>query len=162
LHLWLHRRGDELLLGAVAAFLARYQGLSRAHTASDLNVFLAWCTARALDPLAARRVDVELYVRWLLEQRRFKPSTVSRRLSVVCFYRTCVIDASLDHSPAALFAGHQCRPSVAGGAVNISGAVRIGGDPVLAGRSRMGTVMQVKIAIYYAETHGMRALWCTK
>ena len=34
--------------------------------------------------------------------RRFKPSTVSRRLSVVtCFYRTCVIDAVLDASPAA-------------------------------------------------------------
>jgi integrase/recombinase XerD len=30
----------------------------------------------------ARRVDVELFVRWLQEVRRFKPSTVSRRLSV--------------------------------------------------------------------------------
>ena len=48
-------------------------------------------------------------VRWLQEQRRFKPSTVSRRLSVVvCFYRTCVIDAILDHSPAA----HVRRPPV--------------------------------------------------
>jgi site-specific recombinase XerD len=56
---------------------------------------------RTADPLAVRRVDVELYVRWLQEERRFKPSTVSRRLSVVvCFYRTCVIDAVLDHSPA--------------------------------------------------------------
>jgi integrase/recombinase XerD len=45
---------------------------------------------------------VELFVRWLEEIRRFKPSTVSRRLSVVtCFYRTCVIDAVLDASPAA-------------------------------------------------------------
>lgn len=33
------------------------------------------------------------FVRWLEEVRRFKPPTVSRRLSVVtCFYRTCVID----------------------------------------------------------------------
>jgi len=39
---------------------------------------------------------------WLQEVRRFKPSTVSRRLSVViCFYRTCVIDAVLEHSSAA-------------------------------------------------------------
>ena len=38
-------------------------------------------------------------MRWLEEVRRFKPSTVSRRLSVVtCFYRTCVIDAVLDAS----------------------------------------------------------------
>jgi site-specific recombinase XerC len=33
--------------------------------------------------------------------RRHQPSTVSRRLSVVAgFYRTCVIDGVLEHSPA--------------------------------------------------------------
>jgi integrase/recombinase XerD len=47
------------------------------------------------------RVDVERYVRWLQDVRRFAPSTVSRRLSVVVgFYRVCVIDAILAHSPA--------------------------------------------------------------
>jgi integrase/recombinase XerD len=51
--------------------------------------------------LAVRRLDVELYVRWLQEARRLQPSTVSRRLSVVIgFYRTCVIDGVLEHSPA--------------------------------------------------------------
>ena len=100
---------DDLLRVAIAAYLARYQGQSRIHTDSDLRVYLRWCADQRLDPLAARRVDVELYVRWLQEQRRFKPSTVSRRLSVVvCFYRTCVIDAILDHSPAA----HVRRPPV--------------------------------------------------
>ena len=35
------------------------------------------------------------------EVRRFKPSTVSRRFSVAGgFYRTCVIDGVLEHSPA--------------------------------------------------------------
>jgi integrase len=35
------------------------------------------------------------------EVRRFKPSTVSRRMAVVTgFYRTCVIDSVLEHSPA--------------------------------------------------------------
>jgi integrase/recombinase XerD len=43
------------------------------------------------------------------EIRRFKPSTVSRRFSVVAgFYRTAVIDGALDHSPAE----HVRRPSV--------------------------------------------------
>jgi integrase/recombinase XerD len=43
------------------------------------------------------------------EIRRFKPSTVSRRFSVTAgFYRTCVIDGLLDHSPAE----HVRRPSV--------------------------------------------------
>jgi integrase/recombinase XerD len=93
---------DDLLRVAIAAHLARYKGLSRAHTSSDLRVFLRWCAEHHLDPLRVRRADVELFVRWLEEIRRFKPSTVSRRLSVVtCFYRTCVIDAVLDASPAA-------------------------------------------------------------
>ena len=41
-------------------------------------------------------------MRWCQEVRQFKPSTVSRRTSVVCgFYRTCVIDGILERSPAA-------------------------------------------------------------
>jgi hypothetical protein len=40
-------------------------------------------------------------VRWLQDVRRFQPSTVSRRLSVVIgFNRVCVIDDILPHSPA--------------------------------------------------------------
>jgi integrase/recombinase XerD len=91
----------ERLRVAAAAYLARYRGLSRDHTASDLRVFPVWCAERDLDPLAAQRALLELYVRWCQEVRRFKPSTVSRRTSVVCgFYRTCVIDGLLEHSPA--------------------------------------------------------------
>jgi hypothetical protein len=58
---------------AIAAYLARYKGLSRYHTESDLRVFLRWCADRGLDPLALRRVDVELFVRWLQEVGQFKP-----------------------------------------------------------------------------------------
>jgi integrase/recombinase XerD len=66
----------------------------------DLRVYLRWCTDQNLDPLEARRVDIEVYLRWLQDTRRFKPSTVARRLSVVaCFYRTCVLDTILDRSP---------------------------------------------------------------
>jgi hypothetical protein len=40
-------------------------------------------------------------VRWMQETRRYKPSTVSRRTSVLAgFYRTCVIDGVLEHSRA--------------------------------------------------------------
>lgn len=86
---------------AVAAYLARFKGQSRIHTESDLRSYLNWCESRGLDPLAATRPHIELYVRWLQEVRRYRPSTVSRRMSVVAgFYRTCVIDAVLQHSPA--------------------------------------------------------------
>ncbi|MGZ4664782.1 MAG: hypothetical protein ACXV5Q_06965, partial [Frankiaceae bacterium] len=87
---------------AVAAYLARFKGQSRVHTESDLRGYLSWCADRGLDPLAAARPHIELYLRWLQEVRRYRPSTVSRRLSVVAgFYRTCVIDGLLlEHSPA--------------------------------------------------------------
>ena len=86
---------------AIAAYLARYKGHTRAHAESDLRSFLTWCERQGLDPLAARRPHVELFLRWMQEVCRYKPSTVSRRLSIVAgFYRTCVIDGLLEHSPA--------------------------------------------------------------
>jgi integrase/recombinase XerD len=91
----------DLLRLAVAAYLARFKGQSRIHTESDLRGYLTLGVERRLDPLAASRPHVELYVRWLQEVRRFKPSTVSRRMSVVAgFYRTSVIDDVLQHSLA--------------------------------------------------------------
>ena len=45
---------DQLQLVA-AAYLGRFNGSSRYHTASDLRCYLAWCAGRGLDPLAARR-----------------------------------------------------------------------------------------------------------
>jgi len=99
---------DRLRLAA-AAYLARFKGSSREHTQSDLRCYLAWCAERGLDPLAAQRPHLELYIRWMQEIRRFKPSTVSRRFSVAAgFYRTCVLDSVLEHSPAE----HVRRPSV--------------------------------------------------
>jgi len=74
---------------AVSAYLARYKDQTRIHADSDLRCFLAWCASTGLDPMQARRVDLELYLRWMQLQRRYKPSTVSRRLSIVAgFYRT--------------------------------------------------------------------------
>ncbi len=91
---------DRLRL-AVPAYLTRFKGSSRERTESDLRCYLAWCAGRRLDPLAAQRLHLELYIRWVQEIRRFKPSTVPRRFSVAAgFYRTCVVDGVLEHSPA--------------------------------------------------------------
>jgi integrase/recombinase XerD len=99
---------DRLRL-AVAAYLVRFTGISRNRTESDLRCYLAWCAERGLDPVAAQRPHLELYIRWMQESRRFKPSTVSRRFSVTAgFYKTCVLDSFLEHSPAE----HVRRPSV--------------------------------------------------
>jgi site-specific recombinase XerD len=86
---------------AVAGYLARFKGQSRIHTESDLRSYLTWCGWQGLDPVVAQRPHIELFLRWMQEISRYKPSTVSRRLSVVAgFYRTCVIDGLLEHSPA--------------------------------------------------------------
>jgi integrase/recombinase XerD len=99
---------DRLRL-AVAAYLARFKGCSREHTESDLRCYLTWCAGQGLDPLAAQRTHLELYIRWMQETRRFKPFTVSRRFSVTAgFYRTCAIDGIMEYSPAE----HVRRPAV--------------------------------------------------
>jgi integrase/recombinase XerD len=99
---------DQLRL-AVTAYLGRFKGSSREHTDSDLRCFLAWCAEHGMDPLTAQRPHLELYIRWMQETRRFKPSTISRRFSVTAgFYRTCAIDGVLEHSPAE----HVRRPTV--------------------------------------------------
>ena len=99
---------DRLRL-AMAAYLARFRGMSRRHTESDLRCYLRWCLECGFDPMTATRPHIELYVRWMQEQRCYAASTVSRRLSIVVgFYRTCVIDGVLEHSPAE----YVRRPSV--------------------------------------------------
>jgi putative methionine-R-sulfoxide reductase with GAF domain len=122
---------------ACAAYLARFKGRSRRHTESDLRCYLAWCAERGLDPLAATRPHIELYVRWMQEHRRFAPSTVSRRLSIVAgLYRTCVIDGVLEHSPA----DHVRRPAA---------KVRLGREPddVTGLESARGSAAPARLAV---------------
>jgi hypothetical protein len=66
---------DPVRLAAFAC-LARFTGSSREHTESDLRCYLRLCGDRGLDPLAARRLDLEQYIRWMHEACRFKPSTI--------------------------------------------------------------------------------------
>jgi hypothetical protein len=61
----------DQLRRAVAAYLARFKRASREHTESDLRCYLSWCAERGLDPLAARRPHLELYIRWMQEIRRW-------------------------------------------------------------------------------------------
>ena len=65
---------------AIAAHLARFKGQSRIDTEPDLRAYTSWCGLHDLDPLAAKRPHVELYVRWLQEVRGFKASTVVQQM----------------------------------------------------------------------------------
>ena len=99
---------DEVRL-AVGGFLARYSGNTRTGYASDLRGWFAWCTQVGLEPFAVLRVHIELYARWLEEDRHLARATIGRRLStVVGFYRFAVIDGFLTESPAE----HVRRPKI--------------------------------------------------
>src|SRR6266513_3351 len=103
----------EPLRLAVAAYLARFQGSSRDHADSDLRCYLAWCAERGLDPLAARRPHLDLYIRWMREIRRFKPSTVSRRFSAAAgVYWTCAPAGVLQHHPRTTLRYDQARQNL--------------------------------------------------
>jgi integrase/recombinase XerD len=82
--------------------------------AGDLEVFLAWCRARELDPLAAGRPDLDRYRNWLAQpvdpegrpaangRPRYAPATVARKLSAVrSFYSYLTNRRVLAASPAA-------------------------------------------------------------
>lgn len=76
-----------------------YRHLPAAHRIGSAAVLRLVCRAEPR-PLTVQRAQIERYVRWMQEVRRFKPSMVSRRMAVVTgFYRTCVIDAVLERSP---------------------------------------------------------------
>ncbi len=86
---------------ALAAFLARYRGGTRASYAVDLRDWLGWCASHGIAPLAAQRAHIEIYLRELEEVRGLKPSTIGRRLSTLAgFYRMAAIDHVIPTSPA--------------------------------------------------------------
>lgn len=86
---------------AAAGFLARYSGRTRDAYTLDLKTYFAWCSDRETEVFAMTRPHLEIYVRWMEEQRGYAPATTARRLSTVAgFYRFAVIDGYLDRSPA--------------------------------------------------------------
>lgn len=94
---------------AAAGFLSRYGGASRETYTSDLKHFFAWADSNGLDVLAARRPHLELYLRWMTEERGYATSTVAKRASTIrMFYKACVWDDILQTSPAE----HLRRPRV--------------------------------------------------
>src|SRR5580700_5575947 len=90
---------DEARL-AVAGFLARYSGSTRVSYSGDLRQFFAWCAPLNLGVFELRRGHLELWAR-TMEERGLARATIARRLSTVAgFYRICVLDGLVEHSPA--------------------------------------------------------------
>ncbi len=100
LHAPLHTELDPLHL-ATAGFLARYGPATRRAYSEDIRTYLGWCSARQLHPFSASRAHLEVYVRWMQEERRYAPKTVARRFGTVSsWYRFAVIDGLTAANPA--------------------------------------------------------------
>ncbi|MDX6585272.1 MAG: integrase/recombinase XerD [Solirubrobacterales bacterium] len=99
---------DETRL-AVSGFLARYSGTTRSGYATDLRAWFSWCAEASLEIFGVRRAHIELFARWMEEERHLARATIGRRLStVVGFYRFAVIDGYIAESPAE----HVRRPKI--------------------------------------------------
>lgn len=88
---------------AAAEFVTGYASAQTRHAySSDLIMWGRYCASRRLDPLSGVvRADVERFAREM-EQLGRAPATVGRRLATLgTFYRWCVDERLIDHSPAA-------------------------------------------------------------
>lgn len=87
---------------ATIGFLARYSGGTRENYEVTLKILFAWCRANGLDPLNdMRRPILELFARYLEEERKNSPATVAHHLSIIrVFYNVAEIDEYITKSPA--------------------------------------------------------------
>ena len=79
---------------AAAAYRARFRGQSCIHTESDLRGYLNWCESHDLEPLAATRSHIDLYVRWLQEVRSARKNLGRHPNYLLAAYRPPTPDRS--------------------------------------------------------------------
>lgn len=87
---------------AIAGFLARYNGATRSNYEVTLKVLWQWSASKNVDLLQGmRRPILELFARYLEEERGNSPATVAHHLSIVrVFYSICEVDGYIEKSPA--------------------------------------------------------------
>lgn len=88
---------------AAASYLSRYSGNTLRSYTDSLRLLFAWCDGHGLDPLAAQRVHLELFVRYLEQERRCIPRSVAHHLTPVFgYYRFAQVDGYLRADPTVL------------------------------------------------------------
>lgn len=88
---------------AAAGYLARYRGGTRETYRVSLKLLFDWCGGLGVDVLdGMRRPVLELFARYLEDERHNSPATVAHHLSIIKgFYSFAEIDQYIDRSPAA-------------------------------------------------------------
>lgn len=88
---------------AAAGYLARYRGATRETYRVSLKILWDWCAGLGVDPLEGmRRPVLELFARYLEDERHNSPATVAHHISIIRgYYSFAEIDGYIDRSPAA-------------------------------------------------------------
>lgn len=88
----------------IEAFLQRW-GSENTRTAyrSDLEILQRWCTANGLDMYALHRIHLEVFMRYLAEERANSATTILHRMSTIAqFYDLAVEDGLSAKNPTLL------------------------------------------------------------
>lgn len=87
---------------AAASYLARYNGSTRETYRISLKILFNWCGRVGVDVLTIQRPVLELFARYLEDERHNSPATVAHHLSIIRgFYNFAEIDQYIQRSPAA-------------------------------------------------------------
>lgn len=77
------------------SFLHRWEGNSRLSYRADVNMFLRWLDANDLDMFSIKRVHIEMYARYLRDERGNSSSSVVRRIGTLRQMYDIAIDDDL-------------------------------------------------------------------
>ncbi|HEY9312983.1 tyrosine-type recombinase/integrase [Williamsia sp.] len=87
------------------SFLMRWEGSNtQASYRQDLMIFTQWCEQYGLHPIAdIKRTHLELYMRYLKDDRKNAPSTISHRIGTLSqMYELAIDDELIAKNPARL------------------------------------------------------------
>lgn len=85
---------------AAEAFLARYSGDTYRLYRGSMNTFVSWCQEYGFEPLKMNRVRLEMYARYLSDERKNAPATIHHALSILKgFYQIAVADDWITRNP---------------------------------------------------------------
>ncbi|WP_037162462.1 tyrosine-type recombinase/integrase [Rhodococcoides fascians] len=99
-----HTGRDALSLDLFCeAFLMRWDGNTQISYRDDLKMYRRWCDGHGLHVFDARRQHIEVYMRYLADERRNSPSTISHRIGTLrLFYEIALDDDCITKNPARL------------------------------------------------------------
>ena len=87
---------------AYFGYLANYEGNTRRLYEYHLSVWFQWCADQGIDPMAAERTHLALFVRYRSEVVGNKASTINTMFAAIKgLYAYAVIEGLIDRDPAA-------------------------------------------------------------